>query len=93
MMDRVRKGTASYHFIEIMACPGGCIGGGGQPVPTNMDIKKKRAEALYKIDEYSQFRKSHENPDIKTIYKEWLGQPLSEKSHHYLHTTYGRQER
>lgn len=93
MMDRVRNGTASYHFIEIMACPGGCIGGGGQPVPSNMDIKKKRAEALYKIDEYSQFRKSHENPDIKTIYKEWLGQPLSEKSHQYLHTTYGRQER
>lgn len=93
MMDRVRNGTASYHFIEIMACPGGCIGGGGQPVPTNMDIKKKRAEALYKIDEYSQFRKSHENPDIKTIYKEWLEQPLSKKSHQYLHTTYGRQKR
>jgi NADH-quinone oxidoreductase subunit G/NADP-reducing hydrogenase subunit HndD len=93
IMDMVRAGTANYHFIEIMACPGGCIGGGGQPVPTSMAIKKQRSEALYRIDEYSKIRKSHENPDIKTIYKEWLIEPLGEKSHKYLHTSYGKQER
>jgi NADH-quinone oxidoreductase subunit G/NADP-reducing hydrogenase subunit HndD len=93
IMDMVRAGTANYHFIEIMACPGGCIGGGGQPVPTNMEIKQKRSQALYKIDKDAPLRKSHENPDIKVIYEDWLGEPLSEKSHHYLHTSYGKQER
>ena len=93
IMDMVRAGTANYHFIEIMACPGGCIGGGGQPVPTSMAIKKKRSEALYAIDKGSHIRKSHENPDIKVIYKDWLGEPLGEKSHKYLHTTYSKQER
>lgn len=93
MMNMVRAGTSNYHFIEIMACPGGCIGGGGQPVPTSMAIKQKRSEALYKIDEDSTLRKSHENPDIKAVYAEWLVEPLGEKAHHYLHTTYRKQER
>ena len=93
MMDKVRAGTADYHFIEIMACPGGCIGGGGQPIPTSMAIKKKRAEALYKIDGSSKFRKSHENPEIKILYSNWMGEPLGDKAHHLLHTHYGKQER
>ncbi len=93
IMDRIRAGEREYDFIEIMACPGGCIGGGGQPVPTNMAIKKKRMEALYRIDDGSRLRKSHENPMIQILYRKWLGEPLGEKSHHLLHTTYAAQVR
>ncbi len=93
MMDRVRAGTADYDFIEIMACPGGCIGGGGQPVPTSMAIKKKRMEALYRIDDSSRLRKSHDNPQIQTLYRDWLGAPLSEKARQLLHTRYAAQHR
>ena len=93
MMDRVRAGTADYHFIEVMACPGGCIGGGGQPVPVNWDIRKKRRAALLECDEASVLRKSHENPEIIAIYKDFLGQPLGEKAHSLLHTHYTPQNR
>ena len=93
MMDKVRAGTADYHFIEVMACPGGCIGGGGQPVPVNWDIRKKRRAALLECDEASMIRKSHENPEIITIYKEFLGEPLGEKAHKLLHTHYYPQYR
>lgn len=93
MMDRVRAGKADYHFIEVMACPGGCIGGGGQPVPVNWEIRKQRREALLECDEASVLRKSHENPEIITIYKEFLDQPLSEKAHSLLHTHYTPQNR
>ena len=88
LMDRVRSGDADYHFIEIMCCPGGCLGGGGQPVPTTPEIRRKRAEAIYQEDRNLPWRKSHENPDVQQIYKEFLGRPLSEKSHHLLHTHY-----
>ena len=88
MCKRVAAGTADYHFIEIMACPGGCIGGGGQPVPVDFMKRLKRQEALYTADEKSVLRKSHDNPDIKTLYKEFLGEPLGEKSHKLLHTTF-----
>jgi iron-only hydrogenase group A len=88
LMDRVRAGEADYHFIEIMCCPGGCLGGGGQPVPTSLEIRKKRAEAIYQEDRNLPWRKSHENPDVQQIYREYLGHPLSEKSHHLLHTHY-----
>jgi NADP-reducing hydrogenase subunit HndD len=84
----VRAGEADYHFIEIMCCPGGCLGGGGQPVPTSLEIRKKRAEAIYQEDRNLPWRKSHENPDVQQIYREYLGHPLSEKSHHLLHTHY-----
>ncbi|MCH4166367.1 MAG: [FeFe] hydrogenase, group A [Megasphaera sp.] len=93
MMDKVRAGTAPYDFIEIMACPGGCIGGGGQPVPTSMAIKRKRMEALYRIDDLSRIRKSHENPEIIALYKNFLGEPLGQKSHQLLHTYYKAQHR
>ena len=93
IMDRIRAGNAEYDFIEIMACPGGCIGGGGQPVPTSMAIKKKRMEALYRIDDASRLRKSHDNPQIQALYQNWLGEPLGEKAHKLLHTTYSRQVR
>jgi len=88
LLDRIKEGKADYHFIEVMACPGGCVGGGGQPIPVNNEIRAKRAQALYAEDCALTFRKSHDNPSIKRIYEEFLGQPLGEKSHHLLHTHY-----
>jgi iron-only hydrogenase group A len=88
LLERIKDGSANYHFIEIMACPGGCVGGGGQPIPVNYEIRKLRAEALYGEDRALKLRKSHENPSIKRIYEEFLGEPLGKKSHHLLHTKY-----
>lgn len=82
----------SFHFIEIMACRGGCIGGGGQPYGITDELRKKRMAALYKDDKDCKIRQSHNNPEIKTIYKEFLGKPLSEKSEKYLHTKYEKRE-
>ena len=88
LLDKIRAGEADYHFIEVMCCPGGCIGGGGQPIPTNLDVRLKRIAGTYKADEELPIRKSHENPAITAIYEEFLGQPLGEKSHKLLHTHY-----
>ncbi|WP_352424808.1 NADH-dependent [FeFe] hydrogenase, group A6 [Aminomonas paucivorans] len=90
LLEAVRKGEVEpFHAIEIMACPGGCVGGGGQPYHHgNLEIVKKRAEALYREDEGKPIRKSHENPDIVRLYEEFLGKPLGEVSHHLLHTHY-----
>ncbi len=88
IMDAVLSGENRFHFIEVMACPGGCLGGGGQPIPTNPEIRKKRAEAIYEEDAGMPIRKSHQNPEIIKIYEDFLGKPLGEKSHHLLHTTY-----
>jgi NADP-reducing hydrogenase subunit HndD len=92
LMKMVREGSVPYHFIEIMACPGGCIGGGGQPIPTSLEIRKKRIKAIYSEDEHMELRKSHENPDIIAIYKEFLDKPNSQKSHELLHTHYIERE-
>jgi len=90
IMEMLAAGElAEYHFIEIMACPGGCIGGGGQPLPTNLEIRKARARAIYSEDESLSLRKSHENPIVKTIYEEFLTEgPCGHKSHELLHTGY-----
>ncbi|OQB68454.1 MAG: NADP-reducing hydrogenase subunit HndC [Bacteroidetes bacterium ADurb.Bin139] len=88
IMDKVKAGKADYHFVEFMACPGGCLGGGGQPIPTNPEIRQCRAVAIYAEDEGMPLRKSHENPEIIKIYNDFLGHPLSEVSHHLLHTRY-----
>jgi len=88
LMKAVKEGKADYHFVEVMACPGGCLGGGGQPVPTSPEIRKKRAAAIYEEDMVMTLRKSHENPEVKMIYEEFLGEPLSHKSHDLLHTHY-----
>lgn len=88
LLDLIREGKADYHFIEVMACPGGCLGGGGQPIPTDLDIRMRRADAIYYADANLPIRKSHENPFIKKIYEEFLEKPLGEKSHHLLHTHY-----
>ncbi|HRW63410.1 MAG TPA: iron hydrogenase small subunit, partial [Bacteroidales bacterium] len=93
VMQAVKDGKADWHFIEIMACPGGCLGGGGQPIPTTPEIRKKRAEAIYAEDEGMPIRKSHENPEIVQIYKEFLGEPLGHKSHELLHTHYHARKR
>lgn len=88
IMDQVKSGESPYHFVEIMACPGGCLGGGGQPIPTNPEIRKRRTEAIYAEDESMTIRKSHENPEVLKIYEDFLGEPLGELSHHLLHTSY-----
>ncbi|MBH1942083.1 iron hydrogenase small subunit [Mobilitalea sibirica] len=93
LLDDVKSGKANYHFIEIMGCPGGCVNGGGQPqqpasVRNFTDIRTLRAKALYDQDAASELRKSHENPNIKMLYDEYLGKPGSHKAHDLLHTTY-----
>lgn len=88
LLDKIVDGTADYHFIEIMACPGGCIGGGGQPIPTSEEIRAKRIEAIYEEDRGYELRKSHENPAVQKLYKEFLGEPNGHKAHELLHTHY-----
>jgi len=90
VMEMLGRGELDdHHFIEIMACPGGCLGGGGQPIPTNAEIREARAKAIYSEDESLTYRKSHENPIIIKIYEDFLKDgPCSEKSHRLLHTTY-----
>lgn len=88
LMEEVVAGNSPYHFIEVMGCPGGCISGGGQPRPTNNFVRKKRLEAIYLEDEGKEIRKSHENPLINQLYKEFLKEPLGHKSHELLHTKY-----
>ncbi|MFO7978549.1 MAG: NADH-dependent [FeFe] hydrogenase, group A6 [Bacteroidales bacterium] len=93
VMESVKDGSSNYHFIEIMGCPSGCIGGGGQPIPTNMEIRKKRAAGIYDEDEHMAIRKSHENPEVTEIYKSFLHEPLGHKSHDLLHTHYVARKR
>lgn len=88
LLDEIKQGKSQYHFIEVMGCPGGCISGGGQPRPTNDEIRQKRLEAIYREDEGKGLRKSHENPDVMALYEEYLGKPLGHKSHELLHTSY-----
>lgn len=89
LLEDIQSGKSQYHAIEIMACPGGCIGGGGQPYHHgNMDVIRKRQEAIYTEDGNKKIRKSHENPMILKLYKEYLGEPYGEKAHELLHTYY-----
>ncbi|MCF8303988.1 MAG: [FeFe] hydrogenase, group A [Bacteroidales bacterium] len=94
LLEEIREGKSMYHAIEIMACPGGCIGGGGQPyIHGNVDILKARQKAIYQEDDNKKIRKSHENPYIKELYEEFLGKPMGEKAHHLLHTHYFKRGR
>jgi NADP-reducing hydrogenase subunit HndD len=93
VIDRIKSGEASYHFVEVMTCPGGCIGGGGQPRLTCDSVREARIRAIYAEDEGRELRKSHENPDVKALYEEWLGEPLGHKSHELLHTKYVEKDR
>ena len=93
VIERILSGEGDYHFVEIMACPGGCIGGGGQPRLTTDAVRLARIEAIYREDEGKTLRKSHNNPEIQQLYEEFLGKPLGERSHHLLHTHYTARER
>ncbi len=93
LIKKIQSGEATYHFVEVMACPGGCVNGGGQPIvdaSTRMDVDPRvaRAAGLYAEDEAKTIRKSHENPDIIKVYEDFLGKPGSHKAHELLHTTY-----
>ncbi len=88
IMRQIEEGNCPYHFIEVMACPGGCIGGGGQPIKSTMEVKGQRLDAIYQIDKSSVIRKSHKNPDVIALYDKFLGKPLGHKSHELLHTHY-----
>lgn len=88
ILELIKSGKAEYAFIEVMCCPGGCIGGGGQPYGATDELRTKRIEAIYKVDKELPLRKSHESPAVKRIYEDFLIEPLGEKSHHLLHTTY-----
>ena len=93
LLEKIRSGEAKYDFVEFMACPGGCVNGGGQPqqkakVRMVEDIREERAMTLYRLDKSDCLRKSHENPEIIELYNSFLGKPGSEKAHAYLHTQY-----
>jgi iron-only hydrogenase group A len=88
ILNKIRAGDSKYHFIEIMACPGGCIGGGGQPYGTTNELRLKRISSTYQVDRNLPIRKSHENPAVAELYKHFLKKPLGERSHHLLHTHY-----
>lgn len=92
LLDQVREGRDDIHFIEVMACPGGCISGGGQPIGADLDAVRARMEALYKIDEAEPVRTAHSNTSVRQLYDEFLGEPLGEKSHELLHTHYAKRE-
>ena len=98
IMEEIKKGKADYQFVEIMACPGGCIMGGGEPIKSSkiretIDVAKKRSEAMYTIDEKSKVRLSHKNPILQKIYKEYLGEPGGKLAHELLHTHYQKREK
>ncbi len=98
LMDEIKAGKSKYHFIEIMACPGGCVNGGGQPIVDSatrnvVDVAKTRAGVLYKKDRKDVLRRSHENPIVKTLYSEFFGEPNSHKAHEVLHTSYVKREK
>ena len=85
-MEDIKAGRVSYDFVEVMACPGGCAGGGGQPIHDGTELAEDRSNVLWRLDQGELLRFSHENPDVKALYKDYLGAPLGEKSHHLLHT-------
>jgi len=92
LLEELRKGRDNLHFIEVMTCPGGCIGGGGQPLRADLKAVRARMRALYQIDRDEPVRMSHRNQSVKQLYERYLGEPLSEKSHALLHTHYAFRE-
>lgn len=92
VLDAIKRGEKTVHFLEVMACPGGCIGGGGQPLPTTDAIRKRRIEAIYSEDRQKPIRMAHRNPAVLEVYASYLGEPLSERAHNLLHTHYQARE-
>ncbi len=93
LLERIRSGETQYHLVEVMACPGGCVGGAGQPLAASTDIKKARARGIYNADKLSQIRKAQDNPVITQCYQKWLHEPNSHEAHEALHTGYQKRER
>ena len=91
LLEKIKNG-AQYHFVELMACPGGCIGGGGQPIPTNQEVVKNRMQSIYEIDSGKKRRKSHQNKEVQKLYEDYLGEPNSHLAHELLHTNYIKRE-
>lgn len=91
LMEDIKRGAVRYDFVEVMACPGGCVGGGGQPISEGEEKAAERAPQLYELDRKRAIRFSHENPEVQVLYREYLGQPLSEKAHQLLHTHDGKE--
>ena len=92
LMEELKAGRKDLHFIEVMTCPGGCVNGGGQPFSRGKSAVAERSKALYAIDAGEKLRTSHANKAVQQLYKEFLGKPLGEKSHHLLHTKYARRK-
>ncbi len=92
LLEQIRGGRKDLHFIEVMTCPGGCINGGGQPRNASPDAVRGRMQALYAIDRDAALRTSHQNPGVQRLYAEFLGKPLSHRSHELLHTTYEKRD-
>jgi len=92
LLDEIRNGRDDIHFIEIMACPGGCVGGGGQPIKMDEEAIRVRAKSLYNIDDKESIKVSHKNPDVQKLYADFLEEPLSHKAHELLHTHYQKRE-
>ena len=88
LLDEIRNGRKDIHFVEVMACPGGCIAGGGQRIGAGLEAIRARMKSLYDIDDKESIKVSHRNPEIAEIYKNFLGEPLGHKSHELLHTDY-----
>ena len=86
LMEAIDNGMVEYDFVEVMACPGGCAGGGGQPIHDGCEMAEERGKILWSLDRNSEVRFSHENPEVQALYAEYLEKPLGEKSHHLLHT-------
>jgi NADH-quinone oxidoreductase subunit G len=93
LLEKIKKGEATYHLVEVMACPGGCVGGAGQPIAVNTEVKKARAKGIYNADKLSQLRKSQDNPVVAKFYEKWFKKPNSEEAHHSLHTQYATRAR
>ena len=92
LLELIKKGEKEYHFIEVMACPGGCINGGGQHIGASEEAVKSRMKALYDIDDKDSLKVSHKNPEVIQIYEEFLVKPLGHKSHELLHTHYSKRD-
>ena len=86
LLDQIERGEVQYDFVEVMACPGGCVGGGGQPIHDGEELAFTRGRKLYALDAKAKLRYSHENPDIREIYSDFFGKPMSHKAHMLLHT-------
>ena len=86
LLDKMEKGEVKYDFVEVMACPGGCVGGGGQPIHDGEELAFERGKTLYALDKNADLRFSHENPDIQKLYDEYMEKPMSHKAHMLLHT-------